>query len=97
MFVSEAKTKEQRKIELDKKSLSYKKSIMHMNLFVKGFNPATTQEAELKHFFSSFGPIKSLRVNDNGTAYVCYNDRETAKIALEQGRGMMLNGCYMTI
>ena len=46
MYVSESKTKEQRQIELAKKTYQYKKSMMYMNLIVKNVEPSTT-DAEL--------------------------------------------------
>jgi len=69
---------------------------MYMNLFVKGFNKATTEE-ELLSFFSKFGPVKSFRMQPNGTAYVCYNDRETAKLALDQARHHLFMGHYLIV
>ena len=65
---------------------------MYMNLFVKGFNKSNTSEEELCAFFCKFGPVKSFKLQPNGTAYVCYNDRETAKLALEQSRHLPFKG-----
>ena len=79
-------------MELQKKALSFKKSSMYMNLFVKGFDKAATSEEELRAFFARFGPVKSFRLQPNGTAYVCYSDRETARLALEQARAFSFKG-----
>lgn len=51
IFVGEAKSKEQRQHEVAKKTYQWKKSMMHMNLIVKGVAEDTT-ESELTDFFA---------------------------------------------
>lgn len=83
LYVSEAKDKEKRMAELVKSSYNFKRSVQYMNLYVKGFDPAATKE-ELEVYFGEFGSIQSLKVMPGaGMAFVCYSDRDGARIAKE--------------
>jgi RNA recognition motif-containing protein len=55
LYVCEAKSKEQRQLELQKKSLTFKKSMQFLNLFVKGFDKFSTTEDDLTLYFRTFG------------------------------------------
>ena len=43
IYVSEAKSKEQRQQEVAKQTYQWKKSMMYMNLIVKNVDPSTTE------------------------------------------------------
>lgn len=97
LYVAEAKTKEQRLIELQKKALGFKKSTMYLNLFVKGYNKATTTEEDLKAFFARFGEVRSVSMKDQGYAFVYFQEREGARMAKEGASNMNFNGSYLTV
>jgi len=96
----EAKSKEQRAQELQKKAFNYKKSIQYLNLYVKGFDFTTTDD-ELEAFFSEFGEVKNVKIVPGcGFGFVSFHDRESAKNAKEQasarffkGKNLMVNYC----
>ncbi|CDW81947.1 polyadenylate-binding cytoplasmic and nuclear [Stylonychia lemnae] len=97
LYVCEAKTKEQRQQELQRQTLGFKKSMMYLNLYVKGFNNLETTEDDLRQYFSAFGELRNLKINPNGYAYVCYKDREHARRAKEQAPQIPLNGQRLTV
>jgi RNA recognition motif-containing protein len=70
---------------------------MYMNLFIKGFQNYPETEEQLKTLFQNFGPIKSFRFNPNGTAYVCYHERETARNAMEVVNRTPFNGSFLNV
>ena len=79
LYVTESKTKEQRQIELAKKTYQYKKSMMYMNLIVKNVEPSTS-DAELQDFFSQFGSVANAKViSEASLAFVSFKDRESAR------------------
>lgn len=47
LYVNEFKSKDVRALEIQKKALSYKKSMQYLDLFVKGFDKNTTTEQDL--------------------------------------------------
>ena len=81
LYVCEAKSKEQRQNELAKKTYQWKKSMMYLNLIVKNLDPSTTEQ-EVRDFFSQFGSINNVRLNqETGLAFVSFHDRESARAA----------------
>jgi RNA recognition motif-containing protein len=68
----EFKNKEQRALEVQKKALSFKKSMQLMNLFVKGFDRATTNEEELLQHFKQFGEVRNVKIDPHGFAFVSF-------------------------
>lgn len=83
LYVCEAKTKEQRRLELAKSSYQFKRSMQLMNLIVRNVDPECTKE-EFEAFFRNFGEIKSLKlIPDSGIGFVCFTDRESARNAKE--------------
>lgn len=65
---------------------------MYVNLFVKGYNKLTTSEEQLKDYFQNFGIIKNIKMTQFGYAFVCYNDRESAKKAKEHASTNLFYG-----
>lgn len=97
LYVCEAKTKERRVQELTKSTYTFKRSVQYMNLFVKGFEPNTTKE-ELEAFFSEFGKVTSIKVMPNiGRAFVCFQERDGARIAKEQAHVKLFKGKHLFI
>ena len=100
LYVTESKTKEQRQIELAKKTYQYKKSMMYMNLIVKNVEPSTS-DAELQDFFSQFGSVANAKViAEASLAFVSFKDRESARASkaatsetLFKGRQLYANFC----
>lgn len=88
LYVCEAKTKEQREVEIRKKNLSFKKSMQFLSLFVKGYDKDSTQEEDLKAIFRPFGEMKSFKMTSNGFSYVSYGDRDSARKAKETLNGI---------
>ena len=79
IYVTEAKSKEQRQQEIAKQTYQWKKSMQYMNLIVKNVDPSTTEQ-EIKDFFSQFGNVSSTRViSDSSVAFVSFTDRESAR------------------
>lgn len=62
IYVSEAKSKEQRQQEVAKQTYQWKKSMMYMNLIVKNVDPSTTEQ-EMSDFFSQFGNVNNVKMN----------------------------------
>lgn len=92
IFVSEAKTKEQRQNEVAKKTYQWKKSMMYMNLIVKGLDPSTT-ETELSDFFSQFGNVNNVKVvPETSIAFVSFTDRESARAAKQAVSEILFKG-----
>ena len=83
LYVCEAKTKEQRRLELAKSAYQFKRSMQHMNLIVRNVAPECTKE-EFEDLFKNFGEIRSIKlVPEAGVGFVCFVDRESAKNAKE--------------
>lgn len=61
LYVREAKTKEQRKLELVKSTYQFKKSMQMLNLVVKNVEPQATKE-EFEQFFSQFGQVTNTKL-----------------------------------
>ena len=81
MLVCEAKSKEQRQIEVAKKTYQWKKSMMFLNLIVKNVEPSTTED-EFRDFFSQFGNINNVKMMPEASmAFVSFTDRESARAA----------------
>ena len=91
--MKEAKSKDQRLAEIQRKALSFKKSLQYLNLFIKGHDKTTTTEDDFKSFFKDFGiAIKNIKVNPNGFAFVSFLDRDSAKKAKDFASNTPLNG-----
>lgn len=55
--------------------------MMYLNLIVKNLDPSTTEQ-EVRDFFSQFGSINNVRLNqETGLAFVSFHDRESARAA----------------
>ena len=92
LYVSESKTKEQRQIEVAKKTYQYKKSMMYMNLIVKNVEPSTTDD-ELLEFFSQFGSVANAKVIPEASlAFVSFKDRESARASKQAASEMLFKG-----
>lgn len=57
----EAKTKEQRALELQKSTYQFKKSMQMLNLVVKNVDPQTSKE-EFEAFFQVFGTVTNSKL-----------------------------------
>ncbi len=55
LYVREALSKEQRQIEITKKTLSYKKSMQYLSLHIKGFPLGTTPDEVRGFFYNELG------------------------------------------
>lgn len=87
LYVCEAQTKEQRQLDQERKTLSFKKSMQYLSLHVKGYPFATVNEGDLITFFKAFGEVRSVKVTPTGAALVSFNDRDSAKRAKDQAHG----------
>lgn len=88
LYVREALSREQRQIELNKRTLSFKKSMQYLSLHVKGFKVSETIAEDLKIFFSPYGEIKNVKVTNSGSALVSFLDRDAARKAKESSNGV---------
>ena len=92
LYVREAKSKEQRRLELAKKTYQFKKSMMMLNLIVKNVDENTTEE-ELRQLYEGYGTVKSVKwIPEANTAFVCFNDREGARSGKENTHQMQFKG-----
>ena len=92
LYVREAKSKEQRQLELAKKTYQFKKSMMMLNLVVKNVDESTTEE-ELVQLYEGYGTVKNVKwIPEAKTAFVCYNDREGARSGKENTSQMQFKG-----
>ncbi len=83
LYVGEAKTKEQRRLDLAKSAYQFKRSMQHMNLIVRNVAPECTKQ-EFEDLFKNFGEIRSIKlVPEASVGFVCFRDRESAKNAKE--------------
>lgn len=83
MYVCEAKTKEQRRLELTKSAYQFKRSMQLMNLIVRNVDPECTKE-EFEGYFKNFGEVRSTKlVPEASVGFVCFVDRESARNAKE--------------
>jgi polyadenylate-binding protein len=81
LYVCEAKTKEQRRLELEKSAYQFKRSMKLFNLIVRNVDPACTKE-EFEDYFKNFGAIRSTKlVPEAGIGFVCFVDQESARNA----------------
>lgn len=81
MYVCEAKTKEQRQLELARSAYQFKRSMQLMNLIVRNVDPECTKD-EFEGFFKNFGEIRSTKlVPEASVGFVCFVDRESARNA----------------
>lgn len=91
LFVREFKTKEQRRVELEKTSYLFKKSMQLMNLIVRNVDPECTKE-EFTAFFSNFGEVRSTKlIPEHQIGFVCFMDREAARMAKENTNLVLRN------
>lgn len=70
---------------------------MYLNLFITGFDKNTTTEDQIRSHFSNFGVISSIRFNNNGSAFVCFNDRESARKAKENASFVPFFGKFLKV
>ena len=91
LYVCEAKTKEQRKLELAKSSFQFKRSMQQMNLIVRQVDPEVTKE-EFEAYFKNFGDVRSVKlVPEAGIGFVCYTDKESARTVKDSQNLMLRN------
>jgi RNA recognition motif-containing protein len=91
LVVCEFKTKEQRRMELEKTSYQFKKSMQLMNLIVRNVDPECSKE-EFTDFFSNFGEVRSVKlIPDHQIGFVCFMDREAARMAKENANLVLRN------
>jgi RNA recognition motif-containing protein len=94
--VCEARTKEQRKAELELNTYRFKHRMMPNNLIVRGIEPSTTT-TEFEEFFAQFGEIKSFKlIPEQGLGFVCFLKRESANTCKQQN-DIMLKGAKLTV
>ena len=88
----EALSKEQRQIELSKKTLSFKKSMQYLSLHVKGFPQGITAD-KVRGFFTSFTGFEPrvIKICEKGAVLVSFNDRESTKFVKERTNGFFFN------
>jgi RNA recognition motif-containing protein len=92
--VCEAKSRQQRQKEIELSTFRFKKSMQFFNLIVRNVDPCATKE-EFDLFFSKFGEIRSSKiVPDAGIGFVCFKDRESAKMVKETP-DLIMNNCRM--
>lgn len=65
-------------MEVQKKTINFKKSMQFLSLHVKGFNSINTTAEDISTYFKAFGEVKNVKVTPTGAALVSFNDRETA-------------------
>lgn len=83
LYVREAKTKEQRALELQKSTYQFKKSMQMLNLVVKNVDPATTKE-EFEAHFQIFGTVTNSKLCPEAqVGFVSFQDRDSARQAKE--------------
>jgi RNA recognition motif-containing protein len=103
LYVREAKTKEQRELELQKSTYQFKKSMQLLNLVVKNLDPETTKQ-EFEEFFSQWGTLNNSKINEINEGahigFVSFQDRESARTAKEaapkilfKNRKLIVNFC----
>lgn len=95
LYVREALSKEQRQSEVERKNISFKKSMQFLSLHVRGFDPDYTNVEEVRQYFSQFGEVKSLKVTQTGAVLISFHDRECARTALERAHGASFNGASL--
>lgn len=52
LYVREALSKEQRQSEIERRNISFKKSMQFLSLHVRGFDAATTSVDDMRQYFS---------------------------------------------
>ena len=83
LYVCEAKSKLQRKAELERSAYLFKRSMQMLNLIVRNVDPETTKE-EFETFFGNFGEIRSSKlIPEASMGFVCFTEREAARMAKE--------------
>jgi RNA recognition motif-containing protein len=97
LYVREALSKEQRQAEVERKTLSFKKSMQYMSLHVKGFNPQATRLEDLQEYFGQYGQIKSMKITHTGAALISFTERESARVAKESCNGTYFNGSHLNV
>ena len=83
--------------ELQRKNLSFKKSTMYQNLYVKGFDNNIITDDLLKIHFEAYGEVKNAKITSNGTAYVCFFDRESARKAKDASTTTPFYGRFLRV
>ena len=91
LYVVEAKTKQQRKAELERSSYQFKRSMQMLNLIVRNVDAEVSKE-EFESFFSNFGEIRSSKlVPEANMGFVCFTEREAARMAKENTNLVLRN------
>jgi RNA recognition motif-containing protein len=49
----------------------------------------------LRAYFSTFGEVKSIKINTSGTALISFADRDSAKKAKDMAQGQLFDGRYL--
>ena len=62
LYVTEAKSREERQAELAKSTYQWKRSMQYLNLIVRNVDPETTQD-EFDSLFQNFGEIRTSRLH----------------------------------
>lgn len=97
LYVREALSKEQRQMEVSRKTLSFKKSMQYLSLHVRGFMMSDTIAQDLGTYFGAFGQVKNIRITGTGAALVSFMDRESTKRAKDQSHGAFFNGYRLEV
>lgn len=97
LYVREALSKEQRQSEIERRNISFKKSMQFLSLHVRGFDAATTSIEDMRQYFAQFGEVRSTKVTNTGAILISFSDRESARNALEQTNGSSFNGTNLTV
>lgn len=84
-------SKEQRQQELNRRTLSFKKSLQYLSLHVKGFRLGTTAQEVIDFFLGQSGQeVKGVKITNTGAALVSFADREAARVAKERINGALI-------
>lgn len=96
LYVAEAKSKEQRQLELAKSTYQWKRSMQLLNLIVRNIDPHTTKE-EFDEYFANFGEVRSTKlIPESSLGFVCFKEREAARRA-KDCNNLMLRGREITV
>jgi len=91
LYVVEAKSKQQRKAELERSSYQFKRSMQMLNLIVRNVDPECTKD-EFETFFGNFGEIRSSKLlPEANCGFVCFTEREAARMAKENQNLVLRN------
>jgi len=100
LYVKEALKRSDRDKVLAHETLKYKTSKKRCNLFVKNFDPNTTED-DLRNLFSAYGEIESLRLfkagdGKNPHAFVCFKTPDVASAVKNQELSLNSKPLYIS-